>query len=69
MELVKARDEEKHLKTKLHAIENDLLNADKVSAKLIELKDRSRRNKLRIDGIKEERNEIWEAFDRKYHYE
>ena len=28
--------------------------------KLIELEDRSRRNNLRIDGIKQRPNEIWE---------
>ena len=41
-----------------------MLNADKVSAKLIELEDRSRRNNLRIDGIKEEPNDTWEACEK-----
>ena len=41
----------------VQAIEDDLLNADEVSAKLIELEDRSRRYDLRIDGIKEDPNE------------
>ena len=35
-------------------MQDDLLNADEISAKLIELEDRSRRNNLQIDGIKEE---------------
>ena len=40
---------------------------DKVTApaKLIELEDRSRRNNSRIDGIKEEPNETWEAYEKK----
>ena len=41
-----------------------MLNVDKVSAKLIELEDRSRRNNLRIDGIKEEPNDTWEACEK-----
>ena len=48
---------EKKLKAVVQAIEDDLLNADEVSAKLIELADRSRRYDLRIDGIKEDPNE------------
>ena len=46
-----------------------MLNANELSAKLIELDDRSRRNNLRIDGIKEEPNETWEACEKnpKYH--
>ena len=52
------------------ALEDDLLNADEVSAKLLELEDRSLRNNLRIDGIKEEPNGTWEACEKnpKYHY-
>ena len=49
----------------VQAIEDDLLNADEVSAKLIELEDRSRRNKLRIDGINEEPNETWDVCGKK----
>ena len=45
-------------------MEDDLLNADEASAKLIELEDRSRRNNLRIDYIKEEPNETWEACEK-----
>ena len=37
----------------------------RLSAKLIELEDRLRRNNLRIDGIKEEPNETWEACEKK----
>ena len=42
-----------------------MLNANELSAKLIELDDRSRRNNLRIDGIKEEPYETWEACKKK----
>ena len=55
----------KNLKTEVKAIEDDLLNADGVSAKLIKLVDRSRRNNLRIDGVKEEPNETWDACEKK----
>ena len=33
---------------------------------MIELEDRSRRNNLRIDGIKEQPNETWEACEKKF---
>ena len=51
----------KNLKTEVKAIKDDPLNADEVSSKLIELEDRSRRNNLQIDGIKEEPSETWEV--------
>ena len=64
-ELFQVKKEIKNLKTEVKAIEDDLLNADEVSAKLVELEDRSRRNNLRIDGIKEEPNKTWEACEKK----
>ena len=45
-ELFQVKKEIKNLKTEVKAIEDDLLNADEVSAKLIELEDRYRRNNL-----------------------
>ena len=36
------------------------MDPEEVSSKLIELEDRSRRNNLRIDGIKEKPKETWE---------
>ena len=36
------------------------VDPESVTNKLIDLEDRSRRNKLRIDGISESRNESWE---------
>ena len=50
----------KHLETSIKGIEDDLLDPNDVSSKLIELEDRSRRNNLRIDGIEEIPNETWE---------
>ena len=64
-ELFQVKKEIKNLKTEVKAIEDDLLNADEVSANLVELEDRSLRNNLRIDGIKEEPNETWEACEKK----
>ena len=46
-------------------IEDDLLNPNDVSPKLIELEYRSRRNNLRIDGIEEIPNETWEDCETK----
>ena len=45
-ELFQVKKEIKNLKTEVKAIEDDLLNADEVSAKLVELEDRSQRNNL-----------------------
>ena len=64
-ELFQVKKEIKNLKTEVKAIEDDLLNAEEVSAKSIELEDISRRNNLRIDSIKEETNETWEACEKK----
>ena len=64
-ELFQVKKEIKNLKTEVKTIEDDLLNADEVSAKLIKLEDRSRRNNLRIDGIWEETNETWESCEKK----
>ena len=50
---------------KNHSIEKDLLNPDDVSAKLVELEDRSRRNNLRIDGLGETPNETWKTCEEK----
>ena len=51
----------KHLETSIKGIEDDLLDPNDVSSKLIELEDRSRRSNLRIDGIEETPNETWEV--------
>ena len=48
------------MELRIKGIEDDLLDPNDVSSKLIELGDRSRRNSLRIDGIEETPNETWE---------
>ena len=48
------------MELRIKGIEDDLLDLNDVSSKLIELGDRSRRNSLRIDGIEETPNETWE---------
>ena len=47
----------KKVKSDMKEITEDLLEPGKVSSKLIELEDRSRRNNLQIDGIAEDQNE------------
>ena len=44
----------------MQVLEDDLLDPNEVSKKLIELKDRSRRNNLRFDGLTEDPNETWD---------
>ena len=56
----------KNLKTSIKGIEEDLLNPNDLSSKLIELADRSRQNNLRIEGIKETRNEACKDCISKY---
>ena len=46
-------------------LENDLLDPNEVSEKLIEIEDRSRRNNLRIDGLIENKNETWNDCEKK----
>ena len=55
----------KKVKSDMKEITEDLLDSDKVSSKLIELEDRSRRNNLRIDGIAEDQNESWHECEEK----
>lgn len=45
------------MNAEVKAIEDGLLNDDKVSAKLIQLEDRFQRNSLQIDRVKDELNE------------
>ena len=42
-------------------------DAENIHNKLVELEDRSRRNKIRIDGIKEHNKESWEEGERRIH--
>ena len=50
-ELANVKKDITKLENNIKSIEKDLLDPDDVSAKLIELEDRSRRNNLRIDGL------------------
>ena len=53
------------LENNIKSIEKDLLDPDDVSAKLVELEDRPRRNNLRIDGLRETPNETWKTCEEK----
>jgi hypothetical protein len=46
-------------------LEDDKSEMKKVNDKLREIEDRSRRNNLRFDGVKENQNETWEDSERK----
>ena len=46
---------------------NYIEDAEKIHSKLVELKDRSRQNNIRIDGIKEHNKESWEDCERRVH--
>ena len=50
-ELANVKKDITKLENNIESIEKDLLDPDDVSAKVIELEDRSRRNNLRIDGL------------------
>ena len=52
-------------KSDMQVLEDDLLDPNEVSKKLIELEDRSRRNNLRFDGLTEDPNETWDDCERK----
>ena len=47
-------------------MDEDLLDPDFVTEKLIEFEDRSQRNNLRIDGVEETPNEIWDVCEEKF---
>ena len=64
-EMIKVKSDIKNLERNVKVIEDDLLDPDYVSSKLIELEDRSRRNNLRVDGIMQEPNETWEECEKR----
>ena len=49
----------------MQVLEDDLLDPNEVSNKLIELEDRSRRKNLHFDGLTEEPNKTWDDYERK----
>ena len=61
-ELGNVRKDTTKLENNIKSIEKDLLDPDDVSAKRVELEDRSRRNNLRIDGLRDKwPNETWKT--------
>ena len=53
------------IKSDLQVLEDDLLDPNEVSKKLIELQDRFRRNNLHFDGLTVDPNETWDNCERK----
>ncbi|XP_065667876.1 uncharacterized protein LOC136088141 [Hydra vulgaris] len=67
-EIISSKFETVKQKTKKINIEvKDKSEIIKIRNKLRELEDRSRKNNLRIDGIKESENELWVEFECKVH--
>ena len=54
------KEKAEHLDERIREIYEWQLDPEYVHNKLVELEDRSRRNNLRIDGIKEKVGESWE---------
>ena len=57
-ELTKIKNDIGKLQAGIKELDEDLLDPDFVTEKLIEFEDRSQRNNLRIDGVEETPNEI-----------
>ena len=51
------------IKSDIQVLEDDLLDPNKVSKKLIELEDRFQRNNLRFDGLTEDPNKTWDEYE------
>ena len=60
-EIICIKDDLNQVKTDLQELGEDVLDPDYVTNKLIKLEDRSRRNKIRIDGIEDDQNETWDS--------
>ena len=56
-----------HIDSHAHEMYDCQLDPDFIEGKLIDLEDRSRRNNLRVDGIKERPNETWEDYENELH--
>ena len=57
------KNEISKIKSDLQVLEDDLLDPNKVSKKLIELEDRFQRNNLRFDGLTEDPNKTWDEYE------
>ena len=64
-ELDTVKNDIEKLASDMNELENDLLDRNGLSEKLIELEDRSRRNNLRIDGLIENKNKTWDDCEKK----
>ena len=64
-ELVIVKNDISKIKSDIQILEDDLLDPNEVSKKLIELQDRSRRDNLRFDGLTEDPNKTWDDCERK----
>ena len=56
-----------HIENRLQEMYHYQLDPSFIEDKLIDLEDRSRRNNLRVDGIKERPNETWEDRENELH--
>ena len=56
-----------HIENRVQEIYDYQLDPSFIEDKLIDLEDRSRRNNLRVDGIKERPNETWENWESELH--
>ena len=57
------KNEISKIKSDLQVLEDDLLDPNEVSKKLIELEDRLQRNNLRFDGLMEDPNKTWDEYE------
>ena len=64
-ELTKIKNDIGKLEAGIRELDEDLLDPDFVTEKLIELEDRSRQNNLRINGVEETPNETWDICEEK----
>ena len=51
------------IKSDMQVLEDDLLDPNEVSKKLIELEDRLQRNNLSFDGLTEDPNKTWDEYE------
>ena len=64
-ELAIVKNDISEIKSDMQVLEDDLVNPNEVSEKLIELEDRFRSNNLRFDCLKEDPNETCDDCERK----
>ena len=64
-EIAAVKNDISKIKSDMQVLEDDLVDPNEVSKKLIELEDRSGRNNLRFDGLTEDPNETCDDCERK----